>query len=200
VNLAGGYCEIQSFTVTKFSLCETTAYILLNHIATFGCPNQILSDNGSQFVNSTISELLQLLGTEHQTSIAYSHQENAIVERSHKETLRHLRTILFDRYMEDKWSTCVPLVQRILNAKEHDSTKMSPYKILFGGNINLDRNIFVPDELSSSSAHPIDLSQYMTNLLANQTTINQLVDTTGKKIQRPVFKFQRLGPAKFKGG
>ena len=192
-----GYCYVLAIidTFTRFVQlhklkdvsAKPTAEILLQHVSTFGCPRQILTDNGSQFANNIIiSELLTLLGTEHQTSIAYSHQENAIVERVHRETLRHLRALLFDRYLEDKWSTCLPLVQRILNSKEHESTGISPVKLLFGDNIDLDENIFVPEEreadTSSSSKSRTkrqisDLSTYVNDLVERQDKLNKLART-----------------------
>jgi transposase InsO family protein len=125
---------------------EYAARILLAFVATFGCPNQITSDQGRQFVNQTVKELITLIGSEHVTSIAYSHEENAIIERSHKETMRQLRAIMFDRQLANHWSDCLPLVQRLHNAKVHDSTGFTPARIIFGDAISLDDNILIPHE------------------------------------------------------
>lgn len=149
---------------------EEAAKHILSYIATFGCPQQITSDQGTQFVNMLIAELLILIGTEHVTSIAYSHEENAIIERSHKETMRHLRALVFDRLLQDRWSLCLPLVQRIHNSKVHEATAgLSPARILFGDTVNLDINIFVPEEIGQfSSGEPKELSVYMRKLLDSQ--------------------------------
>jgi hypothetical protein len=69
---------------------------LIEHFGIFGCPAQLLSDNGSQFVNELITEFTKLIGTEHITTMAYSKEENAMVERSNKETMRHLRNLIFE--------------------------------------------------------------------------------------------------------
>ena len=50
----------------------------------FGAPMQILSDNGPQYVHELIKELLYLMGSDHELTTAYSHQENALVERANK--------------------------------------------------------------------------------------------------------------------
>jgi hypothetical protein len=50
----------------------------------------IRSDRGTQFVNGIISQLLVLLQIEHELSLAYSMESNAIVERANKEDVRHL--------------------------------------------------------------------------------------------------------------
>jgi transposase InsO family protein len=57
----------------------------------------IRSDRGTQFVNGIISQLLSLLQIGHELSLAYSKEQNAIVERANKEVIRHLTAIIFDR-------------------------------------------------------------------------------------------------------
>jgi transposase InsO family protein len=98
----------------------------------------IRSDRGTQFVNGIIKELLELLQVEHEVSLAYSKEQNAIVERANREVMRHLTAIVFDKRVNDSWSSdFLPLVQRIMNAKVHDTIGVSPAELLFGQAINL---------------------------------------------------------------
>ena len=64
---------------------KSAARALLSHIGRFGHSSQLISDNGSQYINNIIAELLLLIGTEHINTVAYSHEENSIVERANKE-------------------------------------------------------------------------------------------------------------------
>jgi hypothetical protein len=48
-------------------------------------------------------------------TIAYSKEENAIVERANKEVMRHLRAFIFDERIMSDWVKYIPLVQRIMN-------------------------------------------------------------------------------------
>jgi len=41
---------------------------------------------------------------EHSFAIAYSKEENGIVERANQEVMRHLRAMRFDARVHDKWS------------------------------------------------------------------------------------------------
>jgi hypothetical protein len=98
----------------------------------------IRSDRGTQFVNGIIKELLELLQVEQEVSLAYSKEQNAIVERANREVMRHLTAIVFDKRVNEAWSTdYLPLVQRIMNAKVHDTIGVSPAELLFGQAINL---------------------------------------------------------------
>ena len=81
---------IDCFTrwVELFPLPDTTAQAaaaaLLQHVGRYGHPSTIRFDKGSQFVNGIISELLQLIHTKHAQTLAYSKEENAIIERANK--------------------------------------------------------------------------------------------------------------------
>jgi transposase InsO family protein len=148
---------------------ELSAFCLLQHFGRFGAPAQIRSDRGSHFVNTLIREFLAMIGTEHCLTLAYSKEENALVERANKEVNRHLRAFTFDSNTVDNWRISLPMVQRIMNATFSDRTKLSSAKILFGNAINLDRGIFAPPSEVPRDVEP--LSDYMVKLLALQDNI-----------------------------
>ena len=74
-------------------------------------------------MNQLIDEFLEIIGTVHVLTMAYSKEENAIVERVNKEVMRHLRAILFEKGLKDKWSWIYPLVERIINSEVHELLK-----------------------------------------------------------------------------
>jgi transposase InsO family protein len=115
----------------------------MQHLERYGSFNILTSDNGPEYANQVIDDLLKIAGIEHHFTMAYSKEENAIVERANKEVGRYLRDIIFDRGLIDKWSIVVPLVQRIINSSTHWVTGVSPAKILFGNSVDLDRGIFL---------------------------------------------------------
>jgi transposase InsO family protein len=107
------------------------ARALLSMIGDYGAPKTLVSDRGPCFISDVLHELLQFIGTEHELTLAYSKEENGMVERANKETLRHLRNIIFDRSVLSKWSTYLPLVKRIFNASIHSVTGVAPAKIIY---------------------------------------------------------------------
>ena len=76
---------------------------MFNHIGRFGSPEVIHTDQGPAFHNELVQELLRLT-IEQPFATAYSIEENGIVERANQEVLRHLRALLFDSRVHDKWS------------------------------------------------------------------------------------------------
>ena len=148
---------------------SSAADALLHCIGMFGAPAKLLSDNGSQYVNKIVNELLHIVGTEHQLTMAYSHEENGIVERANKEIMRHLRALVFHQNVITRWSQSLPLVQRIFNADTKEALGVSPAQIIFGNAINLDRGIFLPhDNLSNKE---ITLTNWTASMLKAQRDI-----------------------------
>jgi hypothetical protein len=121
---------------------ERAANCLCTFIGRYGAPATIRSDGGTQFINAVISNLALLVSAETIKSVAYSHEENSLVERANKEIMRHLRNIIFDYRVAKKWSTYLPSVQRVINSTKHLSTGVTPAEIVFGNSINLDRGLF----------------------------------------------------------
>jgi transposase InsO family protein len=117
---------------------------ILQHIGRYGTPSQILTDNGSQYIAELTTQLLKYVDIHHITIFPYSHEENSIVERANKEVMRHLRAIIFDKHLKGEWSIILPLVQRIMNSQINKTIGTSPASIIFGNNIDLERNIFKP--------------------------------------------------------
>jgi hypothetical protein len=138
---------------SKTKDADEMAEIVLQHTGHYGVPSQILSDNGTEYVNNIIRELLELTGTEHIATIAHSHEENSMVERHNAEVSRWLREILYEKGLpitetdNNEWSKYLPFVQRIHNASKIGFIGLSPGQLLFGDRVNLDRSILLPPEV-----------------------------------------------------
>ena len=145
---------------------------LLQFFGRFGAPSMIRSDRGSHFMNEIIREFLLRTGTPHNLTLAYSKQENAIVERVNKEVNRHLRAFTFHSTNLEAYRLCLPFVQRIINSSVHSSTGASPASLLFGNQLNLDRGILVrfPDQTQV----PTRSSKVIADMLLIQTQLNDL--------------------------
>ena len=154
----GGYILVIVCTSTRWvelyntidATSITAAECLLTHFGRFGAPHQLRSDNGPQFIADLIREFLALVGVEHCLTLAYSKEENAIVERYNKEINRHLRALTYDNITLSNYRLALPFVQRILNSNHSDRLKISASQMLFGNVITLDRGIFLPNLRSTS--------------------------------------------------
>jgi hypothetical protein len=73
--------------------------------------------------------------------LAYSKEENAIVERMNKEINRHLRALTYDNLTLENYKDSLPFVRRIINSNYSDRLKFSAADLLFGKVLSLDEQI-----------------------------------------------------------
>jgi transposase InsO family protein len=154
---------------------KIAALHLFQHFGRFGAPSQLLSDRGSHFVNEVITEFTSLVRTQQCLTLAYSFQQNSIVERVNKETNRHIRSLTFESNSAEDYQLTLLIVQRILNAAYSDRTHLSSSQILFGNAIILDRSLFLPPVERQTQGHPF--SVHMSKMLKFQDEVMERART-----------------------
>ena len=169
---------------TKTVGAEEACHALIQHMGIFGAPRTITSDGGAAFRASITLELGQLVGTEHNISIAHSSQRQAIIEARNKEVNRYLRALVYEQNSLAKWSIIVPFIQRILNAEVVESMGVAPARLLFGEAIDLDRSILKPNTAGGLTQATVDtdtLAKHTKNLIEAQRVAIKLAQSIQSK-------------------
>ena len=110
-------------------------------ICIFGCPLEILSDQGGEFVNRTWKELMKRLEIRKKETPPYNPNSNP-VERFHRTLNTIFRTFL-DR--EDPgWERVLPMATLAYNSKCHSSTGQTPFLAWMGREAKLPIDLIVP--------------------------------------------------------
>ena len=108
----------------------------------YGIPKQIGTDNGSEFVNKKVINLLANNNIEFVRGKPYNPHSQGVVERVH----RSVRTGLICKYLEDKKNFDInkSLFQVInsYNNVVHSTTKKKPIDVFFSNDKNLFNNVF----------------------------------------------------------
>ena len=76
---------------------------------------RFLSDNGTEFVNQLMKQLIKLYGIDHRLITPYHPQANGLVERTNKEVGRGLKKQL--EGAKDRWNEYLPTIQLDLNQR-----------------------------------------------------------------------------------
>jgi len=162
------------------------AEILSQHICRYGVPDEILTDNGKQFVNSHLQTLLSVFKIEHITITPYSHEENGIVERVNKEINRHLRNIIFNVKILIEWSTYLPLAERIINSTIHSELGYSPAMLIFINSIDLNKHFLYPGEknLIDTNQSIVNISTWAKEMLNKQYELLEAAKLSLKMIMK----------------
>ncbi|KAJ0532312.1 putative RNA-directed DNA polymerase [Helianthus annuus] len=92
------------------------------------------SDSGTEFINSKMDNFYKSKGILHQTTCAYTPQQNGIVERKHRHLLNLARSLLFQSGVPlSFWSDCVlTAVYIIKRLPSFVLLGKSPYELMFG--------------------------------------------------------------------
>ncbi|GJZ71494.1 putative RNA-directed DNA polymerase [Tanacetum coccineum] len=92
------------------------------------------SDNGTKFVNKRFNDFAKLHGVLHQTTCAYTPQQNGVAERKHRHLLNVARALMFQEGLPvNMWTesilTAVYLINRLLTAVLGGKC---PYELVYG--------------------------------------------------------------------
>lgn len=95
----------------------------------FGRPERVRTDNGTNFKNENVVELLNTYGVTAVAIAPYESRSNGIVERAIREVRRHLYAFTKQGH---PWPDRVKHVQFLMNRTVHKATGFAPADILFG--------------------------------------------------------------------
>lgn len=110
-----------------------------NFILRFGIPDEIVTDKGTEFLNSTINETCKLLKIKQLNSTAYHHETLGALENSHKNLGAYLRIYAFGQ--KQNWSSWVQYWCFAYNNNVHSETQYTPYELVFGKTSKLPSNV-----------------------------------------------------------
>ncbi|GJT40901.1 putative RNA-directed DNA polymerase [Tanacetum coccineum] len=94
----------------------------------------IRSDNGTEFINNKMEQFLKEKGIIHQTSCAYTPQQNGIAERKHRHLLNVARSLLFQGNIPlCFWTDCILTATYLINRLPSSVLAgRSPFSMLYG--------------------------------------------------------------------
>ena len=107
---------------------ETVVDLIIEQIfPQFGCPLQIVSDNGTENVNKVVRETLAKLKIDHVLTSVYHPKSNAKVERYH----RTLHDVLANMVADDQqtWNLCLNQTLAAIRFNVNESSKFSLFTI-----------------------------------------------------------------------
>ena len=87
---------------------ETANFFVKQIVLRHGAPDSIISDRGKCFIAELMQDVLELLGTQHQTTTSYHPQTNGLCER-----LNHTLADMLSMYVSadhKNWDEVLPYV------------------------------------------------------------------------------------------
>lgn len=133
-------CELSKYLI-MVPIPSKDAYtvaraIFRNLILIHGPIKILMSDQGTEFVNSIVRELCKDLSIDHRISTPYHHETLGAIERSHRSFNEYLRNYLSS---ETDWEECLQYFAFCYNAAFHTSFdhKFTPFELVYARRANL---------------------------------------------------------------
>ena len=119
----------------------TVARALMDeYLSRYGMPTAIKSDNGKEFVNTVLEELMDRLRIGKKQTPVYNPHSNP-VERFHRTLNQMLRTHMEKEDAE--WSRILPAIMMAYNSKVHSTTGVTPFCAYFGREMRMPIDLVI---------------------------------------------------------
>ena len=154
----------------------TVARVFLdNFICRYGMPQRVHSDNGKEFVNKIMEELMDRLRVDKTTTPTYNPNSN-IVERLHR-TLNQTMRVFMERD-ETQWNQYLPGFLMAYNTKVNASTGFTPHYAFFGREMRLPVDLVLPAPTKTN------LNQHVNQLLDRITKMYSYIRQNNEAVIR----------------
>ena len=156
---------------------ETIAEFLYNDvIARFGTPERMLTDQGTEFLNETVTALQKVMGIKGIHSSAYHPQTNGQTERMNKTLCETLAKLVLDN--KGEWDRWIGSALYAYRNKDHSVTKFSPSFLLYGFKLKTPVELNVIPEKQKS---PITVNDHMNLIGKRLKDVRELAKGNTKK-------------------
>jgi len=129
----------ESFPMPNMEASTVAKIMVEEVISRFGVPAKIHSDQGRQFESRLFQEMCQLLGIDKTRTTAYHPQSDGMVERFNR-TLASMISAFVDENHKD-WDSQLPYVMMAYRSSEHETTGMSPNRLMLGREVSTPLDI-----------------------------------------------------------
>jgi hypothetical protein len=143
----------------KNQKATTCAKIIVNEYVTrFGAPENIHTDQGTNFESTVFKEMCQLLNISKTRTTAYHPQCNGQVENLNK-TLKSMLTTMVEEEGRD-WDDCLPSALMAFRSSIQVSTEETPFALMFGEEMSVPLDLVI----GTTDQSEVPTTTYIANL------------------------------------
>ncbi|VDI07464.1 Hypothetical predicted protein [Mytilus galloprovincialis] len=179
------WCE--AYAVPNHHALTVADKLVPEFFARFGMPKQIHSDQGREFESLLFQAVCQLLGIEKTRTTPYRPQSDGLVDRFNK-TLQIMLSSFVNKNRND-WDDHLPYLLMAYRASEHDSTGVTPYKMMFGREMAYPLDILAGNPKSQENLCPIEYVSWLKHSF--DITFNFAKDNLSKAATRQKNTYDR---------
>ena len=158
---------------------ETIAPLFLEHIVCrHGIPEELLSDRGANFLSNLIQEICKVLGVKKINTSGYHPQTDGLVEKFNATLINMIAKSTSDGA---EWDTRLPYVLFAYRASLQESTKESPFFLLYGRDPRVPTSTVLTYQ---RSPYTIDIDDYKSEMMTSLSQAWKLAQENIKIAQK----------------
>ena len=166
---------------------ECVAEAMVEVFSRLGVPNEILSDNGTQFVSGLMKEAARLLGVSQFFTTPYHPMANGACERFNGTLKQMLRRMCQERPQD--WDRYLPALLFSYREVPHESLGYSPFELMYGRTVRGPMTIL--KELWSSTVPDDEIKTTYHYVIDLQERLNSTCDIARKALTKASAKYKR---------
>ncbi|MCP4487896.1 MAG: DDE-type integrase/transposase/recombinase [Gammaproteobacteria bacterium] len=167
---------VELYSVETLKTTEVAQVYVEQFICSHGCPLQLLTDQGPSFTASLFREINDLLRVRKIYSTPYHPACNGLAERTVQTVINTLACLVSTN--SNQWDTLLPFVKFAINSSSNESTRESPYFLLYG------RDPHLPIEAALSTPKKVQMRDIESYVEDVQESLQQAWDLARKNIHR----------------
>ncbi len=186
------YCR--AIALEKKNMESIAVAFFLNWLLPYGAPDRIVSDQGTEFVNTLFKRITELAGVVHRVTTPYHPQANGQVESTNKLIVRVIRFIM--NRSQDNWDRVLPIAEAAVNTRQHPATLETPFFLWHLREYRLPHQLMVKQPVSQYLHSCQFVHELMSDIdnIYERTRLNILMDKNDRKeYYDSVYGKMRLG-------
>ena len=150
---------------------DTIADVLVRLFCDYGAPQILQSDNGTEFSNKKLREVLDIIKTEYRLSAEYNPRANGRVESKVNQFKLLLRKLITSNQTSSNikyWCQFIKFIQWSLNTRESTVTLYTPFYLMFGRN----SYGFMGNNFEAAVFRKLNITEWLKSMVHKQTAIH----------------------------
>lgn len=155
---------------------------LTTMFTTFGIPQEIQSDRGSNFTSDLFKAVITELGITQTLSTAYHPQSQGALERCHQTLKSLLRKFCHER--DQEWDEALPYMLFAIRETPNESLGISPFELLYGRKVRGPLRLIKDKLLNTSSQKLVTVTKYLDHLKSTLLQVREFARNNLKHAQQ----------------
>ena len=159
---------------------KKVAEVLIDLFARYGIPEEIITDQGTNFTSSLLGELYQFVGIKAIRTSPYHPQTDGLVERFNRTLKSMLRRVLAGE--KRNWDRMLPYVLFAYREVPQATLGFSPFELLYGRDVRGPLDVLREEWITSSEAE-LDILSFVMDVKERMQLAKEIVEKNAKEVK-----------------